>query len=112
MKPLPIKEQIKVLEELLSTGWNVYGMFGRIEFITLNKYRKRNEGASNYIPSFTHENYVKFYPLIRAVQRRKEWTWWDKDSFFGNLRRRWFVRHLIKELKKQLYYANSRKIIR
>lgn len=102
MKPLSIRQQIKVLEELLSTGWNVYGMCGRIESITLCKYRKRNEGASNFIPSFTHNNYVKFYPLVKEVQRRKERPWWDRDSFFGNLRRRWFIRHLIKELKKQL----------
>ncbi len=102
MKPLSIKEQIEVLEELLSTGWNVFGMCGHIESITLNMYRKRNEGASKFIPSFTHENYVKFYPLVRAVQKRKEYPYWDNDYFFGNLRRRWFIRHLIKELKKQL----------
>ena len=102
MKPLPIRQQIKVLEELLSTGWDVYGMCGHIESITLNMYRKRNEGASNFIPSFTHSNYVKFYPRVREVQRRKEWPWWDRNSFFGNLRRRWCIRHLIKELKKQL----------
>lgn len=102
MKPLTIKEQIEVLKELLSTGWNICGMCGYIESITLNKYRKRNDRASNFIPSFTHYNYVKFYPKVREVQRRKEWPWWDKDSFFGNLRRRWFIRHLIKELKKQL----------
>lgn len=101
MKPLPIRQQIAVLEELLSTGWNIYGMCGRIECITFNKYRKRN-GASNFIPSFTHINYVKFYPLVREVQKRKEWPWWDRDSFFGNLRRRRFIKHLIKELEKQL----------
>lgn len=102
MKPLSIKEQIEVLEEMLSISWNICGMCIYIESITLHKYRKHNDGASNFIPSFTHSNYVKFYPLVRAVQKRKEWPWWDRDSFFGNLRRRWFVRHLIKELKKQL----------
>lgn len=102
MKPLPIRQQIKVLEELLSTGWNICGMCIYIESITLNKYRKHNDGASSFIPSFTHNNYLKFYPLVRAVQRRRKWPWWDSDSFFGNLRRRWFIRHLIKELKKQI----------
>jgi hypothetical protein len=102
MKPLSIKQQIAVLEEMLSTSWNIYSMCGHIEAITLCKYRKHNDGASNFIPSFTHGNYLKFYPLVIEVQRRKEWPWWDRDSFFGNLRRRWFVRHLIKELKKQL----------
>jgi hypothetical protein len=102
MKPLSTKQQIAVLKEMLSLKWNIYGMCGYIEFITLYKYRKYNDGASNFIPSFTHDNYVKFYPNVGAVQRRKEWPWWDKDSFFGNLRRRWFIRHLIKELKKQL----------
>lgn len=102
MKPLSKKQQIKVLEELLSISWDIVGMCGYIESITLNKYRKHNDGASNFIPSFTHSNYVKFYPRVRAVQYRKEWPWWDKDSFFGNLRRRWFIRHLIKELEKQL----------
>lgn len=102
MKPLSIKQQIEVLKEVLSTNWNIFGMCGYIEVITLCKYRKHNEGASNFIPSFTHNNYIKFYSNVRAVQRRKEWPWWDKDSFFANLRRRWFIRHLIKELKKQL----------
>lgn len=102
MKSLPIRQQIAVLEELLSTGWNICGICGYIESIVLNKYRKRNKGASTFIPSFTHENYIKFYPRVRAVQKRKEYPWWDCDSFFGNLRRRWFIRHLIKELKKQL----------
>jgi hypothetical protein len=102
MKPLSIKQQIAVLEEVLSISWNICGMCVYIESITLNKYRKRNDGASNFIPSFTHNNYLKFYSRVRVVQNRKEWPWWDKDSFFGNLRRRWFVRHLIKELKKQL----------
>lgn len=102
MKPLSIKEQIEVLEEVLSVSWNICCMCVYIETITLSKYRKHNDGASNFIPSFTHSNYIKFYPRVRAVQRRKEWPWWDKDSFFGNLRRRWFIRHLIKELKKQL----------
>lgn len=102
MKPLSIRQQIAVLEELLSTSWNIFSMCRRIESITLCKYRKRNKGASNFIPSFTHNNYVKFYPLVKEVQRRKEWPRWDRDSFFGNLRRRWFIRHLIKELKKQL----------
>lgn len=102
MKPLSIKQQIAVLKEMLSLKWNICGMCGYIESITLNKYRTRNDGASKFIPSFTHNNYVKFYPRVRAVQNRKEWLWWDDDSFFGNLRRRWFIRHLIKELKKQL----------
>lgn len=103
MKPLSIKEQIKVLEKVLSTSWNIFGMCGCIEHIIIhNKYKKPYKGVSNSIPSFTHSNYVKFYPRVKEVQRRKEWTWWDKDSFFGNLRRRWFIRHLIKKLKKQL----------
>ena len=103
MKPLPIKEQIKVLEEVLSTNWNIYGMCGHIEHIIIfNKYKKPYKGVINYIPSFTHDNYMKFYPRVKEVQKRKERPYWDCDSFFGNLRRRWFIRHLIKELKKQL----------
>ena len=102
MKPLPIRQQIKILEEVLSTSWNICGMCGYIEHIIIHKHIKYCKGASNYIPSFTHENYVKFYSRVKEVQSRKEWPWWDRDSFFGNLRRRWFIRHLIKELKKQL----------
>ena len=102
MKPLSIEEQIEVLKEVLSTSWDIFGMCGYIESITLYKHRKYNDGASKFIPSFTHDNYVKFYSNVRAVQRRKEWPWWDSDTIFGNLRRRWFIRHLIKKLKKQL----------
>lgn len=99
MKPLSIEEQIKVLEELLRT-WNLWGMCP-ILYNILKKYGiQPTERICNYIPSFTHDNYLHFYPSVKAVQKND--IFWDSSTIFGNLRRRWFIRHLIKELKKQL----------
>jgi hypothetical protein len=101
MKPLPIKEQIVVLKKLLQT-WDIWGMCP-ILYKLLKKYDIRGyEKVSDYIPSFTHYNYLYFYPSVKAVQKRKEVLFWDNRTVLGNLRRRWFIRHLIKELKKQL----------
>lgn len=101
MKPLPIKEQIKVLRKLLLT-WNICSMCPKLYRI-LNKYGVHPlERISDYIPSFTHYNYLHFYSSIKAVQEREESFFWDSPTIFGNLRRRWFIRHLIKKLKKQL----------
>lgn len=101
MKPLPIKEQIKVLELVLHQD-SIFGMCS-ILYNILSKYGMQSwEKASDYIPSFTHSNYLKFHIRTEAVRKRVENLYWDSLTIFGNLRRRWFIRHLIKELKKQL----------
>jgi hypothetical protein len=61
-----------------------------------------SEEISDYIPSFTHNNYLHFYSSIKVVQEREERCYWDSHTIFGNLRRRKFIKHLIKELEKQL----------
>lgn len=102
MKPLPIKEQIEVLKELLQT-WDIWSMCVHLYYILKEKYgMRRFENISDYIPSFTHSNYIKFHIKAKAVRKRVEDIYWDSPTIFGNLRRRWFIRHLIKELKKQL----------
>ena len=102
MKPLPIKEQIKVLKELLRT-WDIYGMCYILQDILVIKHEMEpDENISDYIPSFTHSNYLKFHIETRAVRARVEKSFWDSPTIFGILRRRRFVRHLIKELEKQL----------
>lgn len=101
MKPLPIEEQIKVLKELLRT-WDIYGMCIALYKI-LKKYGiHQNEEISDYIPSFTHDNYLYFYSSVKTVQKNKIDLFWDNIFISGRLRRRQFVRHLIKELEKQL----------
>ena len=101
MKPLPIEEQIKVLKELLRT-LGIYGMCIALYKI-LKKYSiHRHEEISDYIPSFTHYNYLHFYSSVKAVQRNERDLFWDNIFISGRLRRRRFIRHLIKELKKQL----------
>ena len=102
MKPLSIKEQIEVLKKLLRT-WDIWGMCVILYNILKEKYGMNPyENISDYIPSFTHSNYIKFHIKAKAVRKRVEDIYWDSDTIFGNLRRRWFIRHLIKELKKQL----------
>jgi hypothetical protein len=75
MKPLSIKEQIKVLRKLLLT-WNICAMCPKLYRI-LNKYGVHLvERISDYIPSFTHNNYLHFYSSIKVVQERKERCCW------------------------------------
>ena len=106
MKPFPLplsaKQQIKVLKKLLKT-WNIWGMCVILHHILKEMYGMQpNEDVSDYIPSFTHSNYIKFHIGAKAVRERVEDIYWDSPTIFGNLRRRWFIRHLIKKLKKQL----------
>lgn len=69
MKPLPIKEQIKVLRKLLLI-WDIWGMCPII-YKMLKKYGMHPyEKISDYIPSFTHYNYLHFYPSVKAVQKK------------------------------------------
>lgn len=102
MKPLSIEEQIEVLKKLLRT-WDICGMCVILYIILREKYGiQPYEDISDYIPSFTHSNYIKFHIKAKEVRKRVEDIYWDSPTIFGNLRRRWFIRHLIKELKKQL----------
>lgn len=101
MKPLSIEGQIKVLENVLHSPV-IYGMCILISKYTGNDYSDPKFFPENLIPCFNHQAYLQFYPTVKAVQERRFGLYWDSNTLFGNLRRRWFVRHLIKELKKQL----------
>lgn len=101
MKPLPIKEQIRVLKKVLYSPF-IYGMCILIAKYSGNDFMDMNFSPEKLIPSFNHLAYLQFFPNVKAVQERRRYIYWDSDTLFGSLRRRWFVRHLIKELKKQL----------
>lgn len=101
MKPLSIKEQIKILKKVLHSP-SIYGMCVLIARFSGNNFMNRNFYPENLIPSFNHSAYLRFYPNVKAVQKRQNFLYWDSFTIFGSLRRRWFVRHLIKELEKQL----------
>lgn len=101
MKPLSTTQQIEVLKELLRT-WDIYGMC-IVLYRILKKYGiYRHEEISDYIPSFTHYNYLHFYSSVKSVQKNERYIFWDNLYISGRLRRRKFIRHLIKELEKQL----------
>ena len=101
MSPLSIEGQIQILENVLHSP-SVYGMCVLIAKYSGYSYHDRDFNAEKLIPSFNHQAYLQFYPTVKAVQERRFDLYWDKDTISGNFRRRWFVRHLIKELKKQL----------
>lgn len=101
MKPLSIEGQIKVLKNVLHSP-SIHGMCILIAKYSGYSYHDRNFHAEKLIPSFNHLSYLRFYPNVKAVQKRQNYLYWDSFTIFGSLRRRWFVRHLIKELKKQL----------
>ena len=101
MNPLPIKEQIKVLKKVLYSPF-IYGMCMLIAKYSKNNFMDMNFSPEKLIPSFNHLAYLQFYPNVEAVQKRRGYIYWDCDSLFGNLRRRRFIKHLIKELEKQL----------
>lgn len=103
MKPLPIKEQIKILRKVLWTQDIIYGMCTCIaEVATDLGHTVVGAQVPKIIPTLNHCAYSKFYLKIKTVQKRNNQAYWDSPTIFGNLRRRWFIRHLIKELKKQL----------
>ena len=101
MKPLSIEGQIKVLKKVLYSPF-IYGMCMLIAKYSKNNYLDMNFSPEKLIPSFNHLAYLQFYPNVKDVQERRGYVYWDNLTIFGNLRRRWFIRHLIKELKKQL----------
>ena len=101
MKPLSIEGQIKILETVLHSPVN-YGMCILISKYSGNNYFDPKFSPEKLIPSFNHQAYLRFYPNVKAVQERQNELYWDSDTIFGSFRRRWFIRHLIKELKKQL----------
>lgn len=101
MKPLSIEGQIKLLKNVLHDPI-IYGMCISIAKYSGNDFHDPKFSPENLIPSFNHLAYLQFYSHIKAVQTRRFNLYWDSDTIFGNLRRRWFVRHLIKELEKQL----------
>lgn len=102
MEPLPIKEQIKILRESLRTS-SINAMCLSISRTAcILGYYISWHHVTDIIPTFNHNAYIRFYPNVKAVQKRIEEPYWDSPTIFGNLRRRWFIRHLIKELKKQL----------
>ena len=101
MKPLPIKEQIRILKKVLYSPF-IYGMCMLIAKYSKNNYLDMNFSPEKLIPSFNHLAYLQFYPNVKDVQERRGYIYWDCDSLFGNLRRRHFIKHLIKELEKQL----------
>lgn len=101
MKPLPIKEQIRILKKVLR-GPTIYGMCILIAKYSGKNFMDINFNPEKLIPSFNQRAYLQFYPNVKAVQERRFEMYWDSSTIFGTLRRRWFIRHLIKELKKQL----------
>lgn len=103
MNPLPIKEQIRILRRVLWLPFVNNGMCVNIaEVACALGYIIHPVEAKDIIPIFNHDAYIEFYSKVKAVQERNNCTFWDSDTLFGSLRRRWFIRHLIKELKKQL----------
>ena len=103
MKPLPIKDQIRILRRSLWIFF-ISSMCIKIVIAACNLgYGIRSwHRATDIIPTFNHSAYIRFYPNIKTVQERQHAVCWDSNTLFGNLRRRLFIRHLIKELKKQL----------
>lgn len=101
MKPLPIEEQIRILKKVLYSPF-IYGMCILIAEYSGNDFLNIKFSPEKLIPSFNHKAYLQFYPNVKAVQERQRHIYWDSGTLFGSIRRRWFIRHLIKELKKQL----------
>ena len=101
MKPLPIEEQIRILKKVLYSPF-IYGMCILIAKYSGHNFMDPNFFPNKLIPCFNHLAYLQFYPSVEAVQKRRSYLYWDSSTLLGSIRRRRFIRHLIKELKKQL----------
>lgn len=104
MKPLPIEEQIKILKRVLWLPFINGGMCVNITAVasTLG-YIIHPIEVTDIIPTFNHIAYLEFYSKVKVVRNRNNWSFWDNNTLLCSIRRRWFIRHLIKELKKQLH---------
>lgn len=106
MKPLTIEQQIKVLKRILWTP-DIYGMCKLVKRYTGKLFNYTKEDLSEItttqlIPLMNYHAYQYFYYDNRIVEKYKDKLFWDSPSLFGRIRRRIYVYHLIKELKKQL----------
>lgn len=106
MKPLTIEQQIKVLKRILWTP-DIYGMCRLVKRYARKLFDYTRDElvgivATQLIPLMNHKAYQYFYYDNRIVEKYKDMLFWDSPSPFGRIRRRIYVYHLIKELKKQL----------
>lgn len=53
-------------------------------------------------PNFTHTNYMRFWWFIPRVKQLRYSLYWDKLSYCGYIRRKIYLKHILKQLKKQL----------
>lgn len=53
-------------------------------------------------PDFTHTNYMRFWWFIPRVKRLKYHIYWDGLNYWGYIRRKIYLKHILKQLKKQL----------
>ena len=61
------------------------------------------EGRLTLIYSnFTHTDYMRFWWFIRKVRKLKYSLYWDELNCWGYIRRRIYLNHILKQLKKQL----------
>lgn len=105
MKPLTIEQQIKVLKKVL-WSLDIYGMCLLVKRYTEKLFGDTNSykvWAHELIPLMNRDAYAYFYSNNKIVDKHcRKALFWDSPSLFGRIRRRIYVYHLIKELKKQL----------
>ena len=53
-------------------------------------------------PDFTHTNYMRFWWFIPRVKKLKNHIYWDELNCWGYIRRKIYLNHILKQLKKQL----------
>lgn len=53
-------------------------------------------------PNFTHTDYIRFWWFSRTVKKLRYSLYWDKLNYCGYIRRKIYLKHILKQLKKQL----------
>lgn len=53
-------------------------------------------------PDFTHTNYMRFWWFIPRVKKLRYSRYWDNLNYWGYIRRKIYLKHILKQLKKQL----------
>ena len=52
-------------------------------------------------PDFTHTDYINFWWFIPRVKKLKYSLYWDNLNYWGYIRRKIYLKHILKQLKKQ-----------
>ena len=53
-------------------------------------------------PNFTHTDYMRFWWFSRKVKKLRYSLYWDELNYWGYIRRKIYLKHILKQLKNNV----------